>query len=261
MKTPKSFLEEYPAFGPILRTYHAAARRLDRWWPPKAGTPDASKPLDRGRSEVVASFGSADLIRHVGGQWEIRGGTPDEHSTAREWASVFQHDAAFTSTPRMDDALSPPARRLGRKRVLLVDDDATVRESLKEVLLAEGYCVIPAEEGQQAVSLAKDSAFDLVLLDLNMPVMNGWDTFEQLTREHPLLPVIIITARPNQVFTAASAGAGALMEKPMDIPTLLEVMRKLLAETAEQRLSRLAGKTTEFHYRPVASSLSVDGKS
>jgi len=54
-----------------------------------------------------------------------------------------------------------------------------------------------------------------------MPVKNGWDTFEQLTREHPLIPVIIATARPNQLFTAINAGVGALLEKPMDIPMLL----------------------------------------
>jgi len=93
-----------------------------------------------------------------------------------------------------------------------------------------------------------------VLLDLNMPVKNGWDTFEQLTREHPLIPIIIATARPNQLFTALSAGVGALLEKPMDIPTLLQAMAKLLVETAEQRLARLVGKKTEFHYKPATAS-------
>ena len=137
------------------------------------------------------------------------------------------------------------------KRVLLVDDDSTVRDSLNDVLRAEGYVVVPAENGQQAVHLANQTAVDLVLLDLNMPVKNGWDTFEQLTREHPILPIIIITARPNQVFTAVSAGAGALLEKPMDIPTLLRAMERLLAETAEQRLARLVGTNTEFDYKPA----------
>ena len=92
-----------------------------------------------------------------------------------------------------------------------------------------------------------------MLLDLNMPVKNGWDTFEQLTPEHPLIPIIIITARPNQLFTALGAGAGALLEKPMDIPTLLRTMKKLLVESAEQRLARLAGKKTEFHYKPATA--------
>jgi DNA-binding response OmpR family regulator len=134
-----------------------------------------------------------------------------------------------------------------------VDDDPTVRDSLNDVLVGEGYLVILAETGQQAVGLANHLAVDLVLLDLNMPVKNGWDTFEQLTHEHPLVPIIIVTARPNQLFTAVSAGAGALLEKPMDIPMLLRTMGKLLAETAEQRLARLAGKKTEFHYKPATA--------
>ncbi len=135
------------------------------------------------------------------------------------------------------------------KLILLVDDDATVRNSLKDVLVGEGYCVIPAENGQEALDFAARLPVDLAVLDLNMPVMNGWDTFQQLTTEHPLTPVIIATARPNQLFPALGAGAGALIEKPMDIPMLLRTMEKLLAEPAEQRLARLAGKEVEFHYK------------
>ena len=173
--------------------------------------------------------------------------------------TTFTH-AHSTNRPGQPTAHREPAAQpsLGGshagKRILLVDDDSTVRDSLKEVLVAEGYFVIPAENGQQALELASQLPVDLVLLDLNMPVKNGWDTFERLTAEHPLIPIIIVTARPNQLFTAVNAGAGALLEKPMDIPTLLRAMEKLLAETAEQRLARLAGKKTEFHYRPATES-------
>ena len=139
------------------------------------------------------------------------------------------------------------------KRILLVDDDPTVRDSLKDVLLGEGYCVIPAENGQEAIDLAARLPVDLAVLDLNMPVKNGWDTFQQLTSEHPLIPVIIATARPDQLFTALGAGAGALLEKPMDIPTLLRTMAKLLAESAEQKLARLVGMETEFHYKAATT--------
>src|SRR6266404_8786130 len=148
---------------------------------------------------------------------------------------------------------SPGGIRSG-KRILLVDDDPAVRDSLNDVLLAEGYLIIPAQNGQQALDLANESSVDVVLLDLNMPVKNGWDTFEQLTRENPFLPIIIVTARPNQLFTALSAGVGALLEKPMDIPTLLRTMENLLAQSAEQHLARLAGKTNDFTYVPAARS-------
>ena len=156
-----------------------------------------------------------------------------------------------TTLHRERTALRSPGNSRPGKRVLLVDDDPTVRDSLNDVLVGEGYVVIPAENGQQAIELANQSSVGLVLLDLNMPVKNGWDTFEQLTREHPLLPIIIVTARPNQLFTALGAGAGALLEKPMDIPTLLRTMEKLLVETAGQRLARLAGHRAEFHYQPA----------
>jgi DNA-binding response OmpR family regulator len=145
---------------------------------------------------------------------------------------------------------TPPARRpRPTKNILLVDDDPTVRDSLNDVLTGEGYRVIPAENGAAALELAALRTVDLALLDLNMPIKNGWDTFQQLTFEHPLIPVIIVTARPNQLFTALGAGAGALLEKPMDIPVLLRTMEKLLAESAEKNLARLAGRETEFHYQ------------
>jgi DNA-binding response OmpR family regulator len=135
------------------------------------------------------------------------------------------------------------------KRILLVDDDSTVRDSVKDVLVSEGYTVITAANGQQALDLANQLPLDLVLLDLNMPVKGGWDTFERLTHEHPFIPIIIVTARPNQLFTAVSAGAGALLEKPMDIPVLLKMIGKLLDESNEQRLARLVGAETDFHFK------------
>jgi CheY-like chemotaxis protein len=146
--------------------------------------------------------------------------------------------------PLLADTFRPGSPR----RILLVDDDAGVRGSLSDVLVSEDYVVIPANDGQQAIELAASTPLDLVLLDLNMPRKNGWDTFEELTRTHPLLPVIIVTARPNQLFTAVGAGAGALLEKPLDIPTLLRTVKWLLAEPLATRLARLAGRETDFHY-------------
>ena len=123
-----------------------------------------------------------------------------------------------------------PSSAPARQRILLVDDDAGVRSSLQSVLVEEGYVVIPANDGEEALELIASRSIDLVLLDLNMPRKNGWDTFERLSAEYPLVPVILITARPNQLFTAVSAGVGALLEKPLDIPVLLQSIPRLLAE-------------------------------
>jgi DNA-binding response OmpR family regulator len=138
-----------------------------------------------------------------------------------------------------------------KNRLLVVDDDASVRELLARVLQGEGYSVQTAVNGTEALDIAAAAPLDLVLLDLTMPGRNGWDTFAKLRTENPLLAVIIITARPNQFFTAVGAGVGALLEKPLDFPKLLETVSSLLAESAESRLARVAGKSAEFHYLPT----------
>jgi DNA-binding response OmpR family regulator len=138
-----------------------------------------------------------------------------------------------------------------RSNLLLVDDEASVREMVGRVLQSEGYRVFLAGGGQEALQIAAANPIDLVLLDLNMPGQSGWDTFEQLTREHPCLAMIIITARPNQLFTAVGAGVGALLEKPLDFPTLLDTVRSLLAESDEMRLARLTGDHGAIHYQPA----------
>lgn len=135
-----------------------------------------------------------------------------------------------------------------RRRILLVDDDAGVRGSLQDVLVEEGYLVIPANDGQHALEIVASTSVDIVLLDLNMPRKNGWDTFERLSAEHPLVPVILITARPNQLFAAVSAGVGALLEKPLDIPILLQTITRLFTESDQTRLARLAGRDVPFRY-------------
>jgi len=89
------------------------------------------------------------------------------------------------------------------------------------------------------------------LLDLNLPGKDGWKFFEELNAADPLLPIVIITARANQLFRALAAGAAALMEKPLDFPKLLATIRDLLNEPAAIRAARVAGRKTEFRYHPT----------
>ena len=137
-----------------------------------------------------------------------------------------------------------------KKRILLVDDDRAVRESLGRVLTMENFLVLPAADGIEALNIAVATKLDLVILDLNMPRQSGWDTFEKLTRENPFLPVIIITARSGQLFTSLGAGVAALLEKPLDMARLMTTIEAVLAESGEVRLARVAGRSAEFHYAP-----------
>jgi DNA-binding response OmpR family regulator len=141
--------------------------------------------------------------------------------------------------------------RLARSTILLVDDDTAVRDALANVLVSEHYDVVPAANGVEAIELAELHPIDLVLLDLNLPKKSGWETFYVLSRRSPWVPVIIITARPNQLFSALASGVGALMEKPLDFPRLLQTIRDLLSESIDARMARLAGKPAEFHYLPA----------
>jgi DNA-binding response OmpR family regulator len=143
-----------------------------------------------------------------------------------------------------------PADYRGGEKILLVDDDPGIRVMLSRVLNDAGYRVECASDGNAALECAKDGTVALVLLDLNMPGKDGWDTYEQLTSDHPLLPIIIITARPSQQFTALAAGTGVLMEKPLDLPKLILAIRDLLDEPEDVRIARLAGRPAEFHYIP-----------
>jgi DNA-binding response OmpR family regulator len=137
-----------------------------------------------------------------------------------------------------------------QKTLLLVDDDPGVRQMIGRVLAEEGYVVLCAANGAEALGIASTRHIDLALLDLNMPVKGGWDTFERLTAQDPLLAVIVITARSNQFFTALGAGVGALLEKPLDFPTLLQTVSTLLAESTQLRLARLTGRHTHFLHLP-----------
>ena len=156
-----------------------------------------------------------------------------------------------TTSPSSESAAAkattlPPAK----KKILLVDDDTAIRKILLRLLSEEGYSVLPAANGVEALEFASLAKFDLVLLDLNMPQKGGWETFEQLTSDDPLLPIIVITARPNQLFPALALGVGALLEKPLDFARLLETIRNLVNEPPEVRLARLAGKPSGFSYIP-----------
>ena len=149
-----------------------------------------------------------------------------------------------------------------KKKIMLVDDDPAIRQILVRLLEEEEYLVVTAANGVEALTMNEATNVDLVLLDLNMPVKGGWETFEQLTRENPLLPVILITARPNQLFPALGSGVGALLEKPLDFVKLFDTIRTLLEEDPEERMARMAGQSSMFRYvPPIPESSQLNGRS
>lgn len=137
-----------------------------------------------------------------------------------------------------------------KKRILIVDDDASIRDSLKKILDDSGYEAETASNADEAAGRFDSGQTDLLLLDLHLAGQSGWDMFERLTTRHPFVPVIIITGMSGQYETALAAGAGALFEKPVEVPALLRTIEELLAEPKENRIRRLCGQMGLSRYAP-----------
>ncbi len=142
-----------------------------------------------------------------------------------------------------------------RGRVLVVDDDPSVRESLHKLLTSEQYDVTVAGNGNEVIGKVDPTNVDLVLLDLKMQGKNGWVIFRHLRALKPHLPVVLITGMPNRFKLAASAGVNALVEKPLDVPLLLETVRRLVSETETGASLAASGAAVCRHIRSASERL------
>jgi len=142
----------------------------------------------------------------------------------------------------------PGVWRSPKKTILLADDDASIRTMVGRVLEAESYNVFFAKNGREAARRFKTDPPDLVLLDLNMPEKDGWEAFEEMCAVNPMLPVIIITASPYEYERAVQLGADALMEKPLNLPLLLQTIRELLAQSPSDCMARLTNPNFKTNY-------------
>ena len=106
--------------------------------------------------------------------------------------------------------------------VLVVDDDADIRESLRLVLEDEGFVVRTAADGAQAVAAMEAESPCFVILDLMMPVMDGWEVAGRMHDEERLaeIPVCVVTATPEW----APADSTCVLQKPVDVQALLDLV-------------------------------------
>jgi CheY-like chemotaxis protein len=116
--------------------------------------------------------------------------------------------------------------------VLIVDDDQALRESLLEALQEQGFSTIAAANGDEALRLARDRNPRLILLDLEMPVRNGWQVLERRRRDRKLraIPVIVMSALTGD--WVGAGGADAQLEKPVDVEQLARNIRRFLPRCA-----------------------------
>ncbi len=128
--------------------------------------------------------------------------------------------------------VKPPAPGKAPQRVLIVDDDGEVVESVKYALEQRGYAVLIARDGNQGLAMAEREDPDLVILDMMMPKRSGFLVLEKLRRTRPVpLRVIMITANEGSRHKAYAEmlGVDDYIRKPFAMDRLMESVDKLLA--------------------------------
>jgi CheY-like chemotaxis protein len=113
--------------------------------------------------------------------------------------------------------------------ILLVDDEEIVRRLLRRTLERDGYDVEEAVNGRQALALYEEQPADLVITDVAMPEMNGFDLIEALTRRFPDSKVIAMSGLAENLSIAKLLGACEAVRKPVDIDELLRMVKAELA--------------------------------
>jgi DNA-binding response OmpR family regulator len=120
------------------------------------------------------------------------------------------------------------------KTILIIEDDISILRGLKDNLEYEGYAVINETNGEKGLQLALEKKTDLILLDIMLPGLNGYEICRKLKNEKPELPVIMITARGSEMdkVSGLDIGADDYITKPFSIPELMARIRAVLRRTA-----------------------------
>ena len=129
---------------------------------------------------------------------------------------------------------------VARPRILVAEDDVAIRDLVSDLLEATDYTVVTAEDGAEALNVAHDQAFDLILIDLNMPHVDG-ETFCRTYREQGgSTPVILLTAATVERAAAAAEVCGAVgyISKPFDIDDMLDTITRHLPPGADDNRVR-----------------------
>jgi two-component system, OmpR family, copper resistance phosphate regulon response regulator CusR len=116
-------------------------------------------------------------------------------------------------------------------RILIAEDETRVAAFLEKGLRKNGFLTVVAQDGQQALQMAASEEIDLLLLDLRMPIKDGWEVLQELRDRGLNFPVIIITAFDDNKnrFLAMQKGASDYVTKPFQFRDLLERVRSALS--------------------------------
>lgn len=119
---------------------------------------------------------------------------------------------------------------LNQPKIMVVDDDPGMRLTLGGIIEEEGYEIVEASDGFQAIALAKENSLDLIFMDVIMPHMHGVDAFREIKRFSPGTAVVIMTgfSKGELVKNALDEGVYSLMLKPFKVSRIIDILRAVL---------------------------------
>lgn len=155
---------------------------------------------------------------------------------------------------------------MSKMKILIIEDDADIRELIRHNLAREGYDITITHQGEEGLNLARKNAFDLVVLDLMLPGMDGLEVCRQIRADDDLnkTGILVVTAKDEEadVVTGLELGADDYLVKPFSIRVLLARVRAVV-----RRIGTPAGKSDEkqiavgiLHIDPIRHEVSVKGK-
>jgi DNA-binding NtrC family response regulator len=131
--------------------------------------------------------------------------------------------------------------------ILVVDDDANIRETLRAILEQEGYYVETAKDGSEAIEKSERKFFDLAVIDMRLPDMMGTEVLGKLKQATPKMQKIILTGYPSMrnAIDSVNQGADAYVLKPVDAEVVLNTIRERLKKR-EEEFKYSERKVTEY---------------
>ena len=114
--------------------------------------------------------------------------------------------------------------------ILVVDDEPAYRKVMKRLLINEGHRVMLAEDGIDGLRILKSNEFDMVLTDIDMPNMNGWDFLRNIEKLYPEIPTAVITGLSGQekIFSEESSRAKRIYRKPISVNEIRKLIEDIL---------------------------------
>ena len=143
-----------------------------------------------------------------------------------------------------------------RARILVIDDEAEIRRSVRMILEYDGYDVLEASSGPEGVALAEKEAPDLVFLDVKMPGMDGLEALQRIRAVNETLPVVIISGHGtvSTAVEATKAGAFDFIDKPLASERVLLTIRNALDQTRLADENRSLKRAVEVRHQMVGES-------